>query len=200
MANNIELIPASELPVAEGAEIDVLCIENGELKRKEFDSGVKSVNGIEPDDSGNVEVNGVKSVNGIEPDDNGNVEVNETYDVVIDLGVLPEEINGSCFNHVTVPADTYNKLSEKLANGEHPKGKFMYTIIEKYTDDNDELHENIMYSSIEIASFAQSSGVITVAGYYSALGSFYILSTNIMMDSEYLYSTCMYTMSAELIQ
>lgn len=35
MANNIELIAASELPVAEGTEVDVLCIENGELKRKE---------------------------------------------------------------------------------------------------------------------------------------------------------------------
>ena len=33
--NNIELIPASELPVAEGTEVDVLCVENGELKRKE---------------------------------------------------------------------------------------------------------------------------------------------------------------------
>lgn len=35
MAEKIELIPASELPVAEGDEVDVLCVENGELKRKE---------------------------------------------------------------------------------------------------------------------------------------------------------------------
>lgn len=79
MANNIELIPASELPVAEGTEVDVLCVENGELKRKEGASlggGVKTVNGIEPDENGDVEVSsGVRTVNGIEPDDNGNVEV-----------------------------------------------------------------------------------------------------------------------------
>lgn len=83
MANNIELIPASELPVAEGTEVDVLCVENGELKRKEGASlggGVKTVNGIEPDETGNIEVDsGVKSVNGIEPDENGNVEVSDFY-------------------------------------------------------------------------------------------------------------------------
>lgn len=30
----IELIPASELPVAEGDEVSVLCVEDGELKQK----------------------------------------------------------------------------------------------------------------------------------------------------------------------
>lgn len=54
MPNNIELIPASELPVAEGNEVEMLVVENGELKRKEADSGVKTVNGIEPDEHGNV--------------------------------------------------------------------------------------------------------------------------------------------------
>lgn len=34
MAENINLIPANELPVAEGDEVSVLCLENGELKQK----------------------------------------------------------------------------------------------------------------------------------------------------------------------
>lgn len=32
--NNINFIPANELPEAEGDEVSVLCIENGELKQK----------------------------------------------------------------------------------------------------------------------------------------------------------------------
>lgn len=34
MAENINFIPASELPVAEGDEVSVLCLEAGELKQK----------------------------------------------------------------------------------------------------------------------------------------------------------------------
>lgn len=34
MADNINLIPAAELPLTEADEIDVLCVEGGELKRK----------------------------------------------------------------------------------------------------------------------------------------------------------------------
>lgn len=34
MADNINLIPAAELPLTEAEEVDVLCVENGELKRK----------------------------------------------------------------------------------------------------------------------------------------------------------------------
>lgn len=34
MAENIEFIPANELPVAEGDEVSVLCLENGEMKQK----------------------------------------------------------------------------------------------------------------------------------------------------------------------
>lgn len=34
MSENINFIPANELPVAEGDEVSVLCIENGELKLK----------------------------------------------------------------------------------------------------------------------------------------------------------------------
>ena len=32
--SNIEFIPASNLPTTEASEVDVLCVENGELKRK----------------------------------------------------------------------------------------------------------------------------------------------------------------------
>lgn len=34
MSENINFIPANELPVAEGDEVSVLCLENGELKLK----------------------------------------------------------------------------------------------------------------------------------------------------------------------
>ena len=34
MAENIEFITAKDLPVTEVEEVDVLCVENGELKRK----------------------------------------------------------------------------------------------------------------------------------------------------------------------
>ena len=34
MENNIEFISASELPTTEAEEVDVLCVEGGELKRK----------------------------------------------------------------------------------------------------------------------------------------------------------------------
>lgn len=35
MSEKIEFIAAKDLPIAEGDEVDVLCVENGELKRKE---------------------------------------------------------------------------------------------------------------------------------------------------------------------
>lgn len=34
MADNYNLIPAAELPLTEAKEVDVLCVDNGELKRK----------------------------------------------------------------------------------------------------------------------------------------------------------------------
>lgn len=34
MSENINFIPATELPEAEGDEVSVLCVENGELKQK----------------------------------------------------------------------------------------------------------------------------------------------------------------------
>lgn len=47
MAENIEFIPANELPEAEGEEVSVLCLENGELKQK---SGASLGGGtVEPD-------------------------------------------------------------------------------------------------------------------------------------------------------
>lgn len=32
MSENINFIPANDLPVAEGDEVSVLCLENGEMK------------------------------------------------------------------------------------------------------------------------------------------------------------------------
>lgn len=46
MSEKIEFIPAKDLPVAEGDEVDVLCMENGELKRKE---GASIGGGVQPD-------------------------------------------------------------------------------------------------------------------------------------------------------
>lgn len=34
MSENINFIPAAELPITAAKEVDVLCVENGELKRK----------------------------------------------------------------------------------------------------------------------------------------------------------------------
>lgn len=34
MSENINFIPANELPIAEGDEVSVLCLENGEMKQK----------------------------------------------------------------------------------------------------------------------------------------------------------------------
>ena len=58
MSEKIELIPAAELPVAESDDVEALVIEGGELKRKEAGGEVRSVNGIKPDEHGNVEVSG----------------------------------------------------------------------------------------------------------------------------------------------
>ena len=34
MSENINLIPAAQLPLTEAEEVEVLCVDNGELKRK----------------------------------------------------------------------------------------------------------------------------------------------------------------------
>lgn len=44
MSENINFIPANELPEAEGDEVSVLCVENGELKQKSA-SGLGSSGG-----------------------------------------------------------------------------------------------------------------------------------------------------------
>jgi hypothetical protein len=55
----------------------VLIEENDEIKRvpKSVMGKVKTVNGIEPDEAGDVAVGTVKSVNNVEPGENGNVEL-----------------------------------------------------------------------------------------------------------------------------
>jgi hypothetical protein len=43
MAENINFIPANELPEAVGDEIEVLCVENGQMKRKTGSLGGKGL-------------------------------------------------------------------------------------------------------------------------------------------------------------
>ncbi len=52
------------------------------------DASVKTVNGAEPDESGNVEIPVVQTVNGTEPDENGNVEIPVVHTV---NGTEPDE-------------------------------------------------------------------------------------------------------------
>ena len=86
---NIEFIPASNLPITEGSEVDVLCVENGELKRKaislsgdpEYDLILRVVGGWD-EESGNNIVNEYEVIQG-------------SYDAVkqkIDSGIVPKVI------------------------------------------------------------------------------------------------------------
>ena len=59
---NIEFIPAKDLPTTEGSEVDVLCVENGELKRKaislggdpEYDLILRVVSGWDEESGNNI--------------------------------------------------------------------------------------------------------------------------------------------------
>ena len=59
---NIEFIPAKDLPTTEGNEVDVLCVENGELKRKaislsgdpEYDLILRVVGGWDEESGNNI--------------------------------------------------------------------------------------------------------------------------------------------------
>ena len=63
---NIEFIPASNLPITEGSEVDVLCVENGELKLKaasglggggmEYDLILRVVGGWDEESGNNIVV------------------------------------------------------------------------------------------------------------------------------------------------
>lgn len=86
---NIEFIPASNLPITEGSEVDVLCVENGELKRKAISLG------------GDPEYDLILRVVGGWDEETGNNIVNEyeviqgSYDAVkqkIDSGIVPKVI------------------------------------------------------------------------------------------------------------
>lgn len=65
----------------------------GELVKK-IDKAVKSVNGVKPNEEGDVEIevstDGVKTVNGTEPDENGNVEIATLPDDTEQLAMLIE--------------------------------------------------------------------------------------------------------------
>lgn len=129
MEHKVEFIPASELPVAEGNEVEMLVVENGELKRKEADSGVKTVNGIEPDENGDVEVSsGVRTVNGIEPDDNGNVEVSSGNepDMIIEFVGDSVSYNGKIVsNDITITKGSVKDVVTALSEGRRPVVKIV---------------------------------------------------------------------------
>ena len=84
MSENINFIPANELPVAEGDEVSVLCLENGELKlkpvtnRTNYDIVVRIVTSY---DEENDEVTATANI------------VSGSFDAVVqklDAGVIPE--------------------------------------------------------------------------------------------------------------
>lgn len=86
---NIEFIPAKDLPTTEGNEVDVLCVENGELKRKAISLG------------GDTEYDLILRVVGGWDEESGNNIVIEyeviqgSYDAVkqkIDSGIVPKAI------------------------------------------------------------------------------------------------------------
>lgn len=81
MAENINLIPAKDLPIAEAEEVDVLCVENGELKRKPG----ASLGGGGGGYIINIPASDVKSSN----DGNTEITLTESYD-----NFLPILLNG----------------------------------------------------------------------------------------------------------
>ena len=87
---NIEFIPASNLPITEGSEVDLLCVENGELKLK---AGASI--------GGNTEYDLILRVVGGQDEETGDDIVIEyevmqgSYDAVkqkIDNGIVPKVI------------------------------------------------------------------------------------------------------------
>lgn len=85
MAENINFISANELPVAEGDEVSVLCLENGELKQK-------AASGL-----GGTVYDIVVRITGAWDADNGEITVtgeilSGSYDAVLeklDAGIMP---------------------------------------------------------------------------------------------------------------
>lgn len=86
MSENINFIPANELPVAEGDEVSVLCLENGELKQK-------SASGL----GGNTNYDIVVRIVGNWDDVNRNLSatgeiISGSFDTVVqklDAGIMP---------------------------------------------------------------------------------------------------------------
>lgn len=63
---NMNFIPANNLPVAEGDEVEVLCLENGEMKRKSA-SGLGGGNFIQINSTGGFDADGHGLPNVYEP-------------------------------------------------------------------------------------------------------------------------------------
>lgn len=88
MSENINFIPANELPEAEGDEVSVLCLENGELKQK-------SASGLGGNISTNYDI--VVRLVGSWDAENGNLFatgeiISGSFDAVVqklDAGIMP---------------------------------------------------------------------------------------------------------------
>lgn len=86
MSEKINFIPANELPVAEGDEVSVLCLENGELKQK-------AASGL----GGNTNYDIVVRLVGSWDDENGDLHatgeiISGSFDAVVqklDAGIMP---------------------------------------------------------------------------------------------------------------
>lgn len=105
MSKNINFIPATELPEAEGDEVSVLCLENGELKQKAA-SGLGS-------GGGNTNYDIVVRI--VTSYDEENNEVTATANIVsgsfdavvqkLDAGVIPECLvieSGTSWNNAEI--------------------------------------------------------------------------------------------------
>lgn len=91
--NRTENLRLAKPEGTEGIDIDLLN-GNADVLDAEVASRVKLVNGVEPDEDGNValaDAGAVLSVNGVTPDENGNVALNDSAYVKSVNGVEPDE-------------------------------------------------------------------------------------------------------------
>ena len=108
---------------------NVLIEENDEIKRvpKSVMGKVKTVNGVEPDENGNVSVGEVKTVNGASPDENGNVEVPIAWEALDGKPFYEKSIewdgDTTDKDSVTIDGYTYYKVSDVTPAPENLLGK-----------------------------------------------------------------------------
>lgn len=130
----------SEVVVAESVtdETNVLIEEDGMIKKtaRKNIGNVKSVNGVEPDEAGDVAFEYVKSVNGFEPDASGNV----TMEIPASFSQVTYYVNPHGNPYLYADSGlttkiTYAEIASLLA-----EGKSMFTI-----KDEDNPYPHAMY-------------------------------------------------------